>query len=899
MGSGSLNFTYFHPIVSYSSSGQVGGYAQFTGGLVGQGTAIVPASTANTNSISIELLIRPGSDFAKKRQELLFTIGSVYASMSAESINFKTPSDLFSVPLDGIGPKRIGYYLDRQWHHLVFQFNASSGLKEIYVDGTLASGFSKTASPLTQLFAAQTEITLNSNTDYDMYHGDLDELAVYLAPLPATLIQLHHQNRIAGTPYSFIDNPSLPLPAALATTGPLDAKEFAPGTVLPTSSTSVAQGVSVSALDQLKKFPTPRFRSGSGLPRNPSHFSWDYLGNAPNNTASVANQIGGQIYTEMADRWNYYLTQRVDFSTVANFSNTNRPEYYLKQVTQSRPDLPFWGITLRVQNTPAQLRQDLPDACYIRNSSGTPLLLLPPATPTQKRIRPFSSSTVASNAGCPDSNFDADANFVIKGFAATLSQIHPSTVFAGFSDNNEFLYPASTASLSGDPAVSADHTAAGSPGLLQFDSNHFGRLDARFRDLIKASSPRLTNALFQSYQVDTDQGYYWEWTNFRQSFTPWQGHLLATPDFYPRFPNNWRNGYAAWHGLSWMMKARRYQIDHGDSLYSPYSAAGWDADEGKNIRPAQWLGLQKIIYGLGAPYTFPGFYIESAPWPKAEAYIHQVSTPIYAQAVFSHAEDLLLNGQLLDGDVPLNSTDSPSARKGYEFWGGDPRLKIIVRKDPNAARYLIIGTLQPLSSMIGNAELSKSAQITLAGQILQFEVRRQGSIYVFDNRNSSSPIFYQLDSWHEANHPSYWSQNTTIEAELAESGLTSANPELKTELASGNSLGNFMGSKTYVSFPSTQTTFGTGLRYSYRPTDASARTLYILARSKVTGGTGKLGVSVDQGTAVNTSTVSSTSWAWYPVSIPSANSAVLHSIRLLPSNAQVEIDQLVISDVAP
>lgn len=895
IGQGSLNFSYYGSPATPSSGGQVGGYVNFKGGLV-QGPASIPASTGATNAIAVEFLMKPGAEFNQKRGDRVFAAGGVEVVFSAEFIRFTTPGDSFSVPLNGVGPRSLGYFLDGRWHHFVFQYNGASGAKEIWVDGTLPGGFSKTAPLTATLFAAPVPLALGSTTDYDMFRGGLDEFAVYQAMLPGSFIQQHELERIAGKAYTFLHNSSVLVPTPPTVTALIDGMEFAPGTTFPTSATAPAQGVSVSALDQLRKFPSPRLRTGTALPRNPSYFDWSYLGNLQYNVASLANQIGGQIYTEMADRWNYYLTQRTDFSTVANFSNVNRPEYHLRQATLARPDLPFWAITLRVQNTSAQTRQDLPDACYLRDQSGVPVLFS-----SKKRIRPFSSSATALSAGCPDSNYDQDANFVISGFNATLSSsgIHQQTVFSGFSDNNEFLYPKSETVLSADPAVRADYSVSGFSKYVLYDSNHFGRLDSRFRDLIRSSNPRLQNATYQSYQVDTDQGYYWEWSSFRQSFTPYLGHPLATPDFYPRYPSYWRDGASAWHGFSWMERARRYEIDKGDPLYSPYTAAGWDADEGLNIRPAQWLGLQKLIHALGAPYTLPGYYIEKAPWPKAEAYIHQVAMPVYAQAAFSRVEDLLLNGQLVDGDVSLVPTDPASSRKGYGFWAGDPRMKILIRKSNSSEVYLITGTIQPNSSMIGNAEISKTAQITLNGESLRFEVRRQGSMYVYDRRNPANRIFYQVDAWHESTHPWFWSQNASVEAELPDTGLSATAPELKTEQAPGAQAGDFSGARTYVSFPSGQTAFGAGLQYSYRPVDSVSRTVHVLARARSGTAGGTLAFSVDGGVPMVSPQISSAGWIWTPVFLPSLNAPANHLMKVVPSNANVEIDRFQISDQAP
>ena len=882
------------------SGGPVGGYLESAGGFI-NGPAKMPATVST--QIAVEFLMKAGPEFTKLRLARTFIIGTVNIGFDEENIFFQTKDDFFTVSMSGIDRRSMSYYLDGNFHHYVFQYDRVSGKKEIWVDGALADGFSKTFTSATDLYSPNEPIWQGSTTNYDQFKGSLDEVAIYDRTLPGNFIYQHRLNMLAGSAYQFVQNTALTLPAAPSVVGNMDPYDFAPGTTLPTSNTNIGGGINISALDQLKNFPRPRMRIGSTLPRNVSYFDWKFLGNYFYNSNSDAFRIGGDIYTEMALDWNYYLTGRLDNSTVAQFQNSQSQEYWFRQVTLAHPELPFWALTLRVQNDPAQKRTDLADACYIKNAAKKPLISVPTYNGfnySQKIIRPFSTAAAAAAAGCPDSLFDHDADVVKAGFAAALgsSGLSPSTVIGGFSDNNEFLYPISQPVLAGDPDIVSDYNTSGFTNYLDYNTNHFGRLDSRFRDLVKSSHPRLSNTAFQSYQMDARNGYYWEWTNFRQSFTQYKSHYLATNDFYPRWPYNWRYGWGPWHGWKWMEQMRRYQIDNGDPMYSPFTAAGYDVDEGRNIGAAQWLGLYKIVVGLGAPYTFPGYYVEGPLWPKAEAYIHQVAIPTYAQAILSRYEDLLFNGQLVDGDVPLKNTDPTTTRKGYEFWAGDPRIKVIVRKKTNANLYMIFSTFQPMSRMVGNTELAKNATITLAGQTLTFEARRQGSVYIYDNRNTAAPLFYQLDGWHEATHPSYWNQNATIEAELADSGITESAPELMTEVSAGQPAGNYTTARTYISYPATQTTFTT-LQYAYKPTDTLARTVYILARSKTSGGSATIQASADSGAAVSTAAINSTTWAWYPVNVSGLNTVANHVLKLLPNSANIQIDKIMISKTVP
>ena len=849
---------------SFSPGGPVGGYA-----LLGEQPVIplyarVPPSTPGDNSVAIEFLFRPGRDFGKRALERMVSVGPVFAAFTAGTIEFGTPGDLLSIPLDGIGPKSLSHYLDEKWHHLVFQFNASTGLKEIRVDGALPEGFSRTVPPNAQLFTTPAGISLGSDLFHERFHGGIDELAVYHSFLSPSLIRLHQLARMAGRPYPMTEDPDLPEPPPTDTSGDYSPAEFAPGTA------PGARSHAVPALEQLKRFPSPRYRTAHGLPRNPVYYSWESLGNG-------SSAAGGQLALELADRWNDHLTLQIDTATPARFADPERPEFHLKQITGQRPDLSFWAMIARAEPR-ARQKPDLPEACELREGASFGARA---GVKSIKRLRPFASSASAQAAGCPDSTFDADATGVIKSLGTVLSAISPNTPIAGFSEPGEAFHPTPEALLQADPVVARDFAASGAGDWITFETRHQGRLDARFRDTVKASSVRLANSLFQSHAFEADSGEEREWPHYRQSFTPWKGQILPTPDFALR---------SRGRGISRLLKARREEIERGDVLYSPRTLAAPDSNELLNPRPAQNLGLQKILYGLGAPYTFPWLQ-EGSARPRAEAFIHEPAMVSYAQGVFSHAEELLVSGRLLEGDVPMSPDDPETAKPGYLFWGGDPRFLIVVRKDPAMARYLIAATFQPLSSVAGNAENSKTAQIVLEGQPLRFEVRRQGSVYVYDLRDPAAPVFYALDSWHEATHPYYWSSNPEIEAELAENGFPADGLALKT----GTVAGSFVGSRTWVVFPALPAPSGSVLRFHWRPTDTATRAVSIYARNPVPGGTGRISVSLDRGPGHKTPVISSDQWAWYPVPAAMIQTASGHSIELTAAGGAVEVDKIRLS----
>ena len=95
---------------------------------------------------------------------------------------------------------------------------------------------------------------------------------------------------------------------------------------------------------------------------------------------------------------------------------------------------------------------------------------------------------------------------------------------------------------------------------------------------------------------------------------------------------------------------------------------------------------------------------------------------------------------------------------------------------------------------------------------LEVEARRQGSTYVLDDSSTSesaggipaarSPRLVQLDGFHEATHPYYWSPHTVLEAEMFSGFLRGGelDPAVGTErqgLATGNQYA-FLGFTSFV-----------------------------------------------------------------------------------------------------
>jgi hypothetical protein len=262
----------------------------------------------------------------------------------------------------------------------------------------------------------------------------------------------------------------------------------------------------------------------------------------------------------------------------------------------------------------------------------------------------------------------------------------------------------------------------------------------------------LANCLYTEYAIDGQNKYRHDYKTMRVVNSQINNQYYATPDFYPRYPNNWKKWQGPWHGLKWLELSRKTEIDLGDNLFSPFVAAGWDSIETNNIRPAQWLGLLKILSVMGAEYYYSGFFNTGKSVAKPENYIWQAVMPVYAQAVVSYYEDILRNGSL----VNLN-------HRFIQYPEDD--VPVVIRKSNTKKIWIIACTWQTGTNYNKNIGIDKVVKINLGHLTIKLKARRQGSVYLY-SEEGDHPIFYQIDAWHEYKHPSFWNKNIVIESEL-------------------------------------------------------------------------------------------------------------------------------------
>lgn len=814
----------------------------------------------------------------------------LFLLMSAKELRFETwvkPAsgeavpDRLSIPLNGAGPFSLGYYTDGNWHHMVFKYHAGNGTKEIWVDGEMPEGFSSqvaTKGVICRNAVCYKQIYFSDRGDAakQYFVGDLDEVAIYNQFIPATLHRKHFDECRSGKPYSFQNDRNIPIPKQKDRVTSIDIREYAPG----------HPEVAISAIAQLQSFPMPRFLPGNGLRRNFNWMGMTYFaeGNFPgvSQAQSCANSVA--IQEELGTNWNYMLVLQntLGASREANLSNPIAYEAAWIKLANEHPEIPFSITTIWPQVRLTDGGEKEPDAFIRRKTLPSAYYLRDAKENVLDRSGNFNSKNPQISPAAPEDLWVKDGLVQRKYLMSILGKLTRPIDF--INENGEVPpLPVEVSVLEKSPSVIAHKNASGIADWSQYQA----RQKTRFRKAYSSqflSLPQLKNTTFSWYGVDAGPQNLdrFEWTEARKIGSLINGQYYSTPDFYPRWPRNWEKWAGPWRGWDWIRICRETEIAAGDRLFSPFVGAGWEKNPEENIRPSQWLGLLKNLGVVGAEFFYTGFFNE-AQWPNLahpRNYAWQAVTPVYAQAITSRYEDILRQGNVLKDENGV-----PAIR----YWAGDPRILVTVRKHDTKPVYVIAGNINPISNLKDNVEDSQTAVIKLDGTLLKFEVRRQGSVYIYDKTVTGNPVFYQLDAWHEAGHPSWWSKNFLFDAEVFDKGK---NVTIHTE-TTHSTPGDFSDFTSYWA-----TASGKGCaEYVFVPRSKAQEnlSLHIRARSADGKATG-VKVFLDGKSVGEISCIQSRDWQWTETcggqKLLLTNLAPgPHTLELWAINASLQLDQ--------
>ncbi len=645
----------------------------------------------------------------------------------------------------------------------------------------------------------------------------------------------------------------------------------------------------LNAQQQLLSYPLPRFQPGHTMNRNFIWFGIEYFSGQQQPGVSNQQMIANAKLnvTEFYKNWNYYFLVNSNigsYSSPANYADTNNVlSAALTAIAKRNPTYKTSAISFWPQIGGNISKSNLTDNHYIRNNSGQ-YLGTNGSVGTSKIWSPVA----------PAASIIADGQKQ-KGYLQNLVSAlgRPLTIL---NENGEAipLVSKNGVALTTDPAINADYVSSGL-SVNDYRGNKYAYQTKLYRDQFMSASP---GTIFTHYALDGQTDYRPVWNQAKTINTQINGKYYPTGDFYPRWPNNWKAWSGAWHGLGWFADCKYYELQNGDDLMSPFISAGWNIDETVNVRPSQYLAMLKILSNWGSEFFYAGYFSLAAPYPDSKNWGWQTVMPVYAQAVTSRYESILKNSTLLTGDVPryfLSSTTLQPNNPKYLYYTGNTNQLVSVRKLNGSEKYVITAAQMVDANTINNAPMSTFGKFKLGNDSLNIEFRRQGSVYIYDATVPSAKVFYQLDSWHQYEHPERWSKDFQFEAEVFDNNNTLA--KIKTEVPSGTAPGDYKSFTSYISFTATPA----AVEYNFTPRTSQNYYLWVRARSKNTTG-GAISVNVAGQSSKSIGCITSTTWAWYSLDACSGQAIAYtnlsnqeHALSLLATNSNIEIDKIILS----
>lgn len=636
-----------------------------------------------------------------------------------------------------------------------------------------------------------------------------------------------------------------------------------------------------NALEQLSHFPLPRFKPEHHLLPN---FLWmdpNFIGN--NGLKKISRQEALKnsiaIEYELASHWNYYL--QVSPNTSTDNNSYGKPGTFQNawiNLANEHPELPtsvisFW-IGMRGNHV---MSRKLGDNCYLRDAQNNFITDIMDNNGVHRSGKLFSPG-IPLDTIAPDGV--TQRHYLEKLFQYLKRPLNC------INEEDEIFTVYDSSTLKRDPALVADKMKMKINDWDIYQAEKRKHIEITYRDSFM-SLPQMKNAIYSVYAIDGHSHYRNNYNVMRKINTPINGKYYSTPDFYPRYPWNWKKWSGPWHGLSWIFESRPHELAVGDSLYSPFVAPGWDNDPTKNICPSQWLGLLKLLAMTGAEFFYTGFFNERQPFPNSETYIWQAVVPVYAQAITTRYENIFRYGEIFN---------SPA----FQIPTGDDRIVVIAKKMKDKKLFAITGTIQNSSNKKDDAPKKAIAKIELDGMRLQFEVRRQGSVYIYDANDATHPIFYQMDGWHEASHPSRWTKDFNFEAELYDNDAK--NIFIATETSAKQERGDYSNFTSYIYFSGNEKNLP-AVKYFFTPRDSSTSYSFeLFARTKEA----KTGIRILLDGKEISAGKNIISKDWKKYEYDSQNSKIIlknldnkqHEITFIPLNNQIEIDKFSLKQIS-
>jgi hypothetical protein len=851
---------------------------------------------ARNKNLTVEIAIKFDPDSMDKF-EMGFSAGQFTISPGLISVTTPDTSERkIQFVLDDARMRGMNEYIyDGSWHHFAFRFSGDSlsegGTLAVFIDGKKSWQRKTKTNALNggNRFSIDFASAAHSSKNY------IDELAIFTEALPDAQVIKHSADFFSGKhyTYSFIDSDEKIALIKSFRQIPLayDTLAFAPG----------FPEYTVSQNDQLNSFPLPRYKKGTTLHRNFPWFDLMYTAYDYSQTQALPDAkfkypgMKGESHAEdalemnleMYRHWNYYFNIPSPTFNVGDIGNTKTISGKQVAYANLHPEIQISTYTFWTGLRPDRAGFDSQKP-YIRSDAN---------------IDPCKGDGTFPNIQKDGITQRENLKKLVRYLPARDSLKKIDFIC----ENGEVFGESHTPNAEG-------YRGSKFISCIQQDSATARRDRAKWQyDVFHAYSsqfigsnefPALKKTDFAFYQVAGFMpAYYSEFQQMRKINANIRGDYYSTPDFYP--------GHAGWkmwethgpyHGLDVIQEGRKAEIKSGDAYFSPFICAGWFQDTA-NFRPAEWLSATKALAMMGAEFYYPSYFNLTDPGKKKpmdpRGYIYQVAVPSYAQAITSRYEDIFLHS------------------KNFNYHRNYNRITIYREDTLTPGRYAIHASIYAASSYSDALPDSISNHVKIDGDILKINFVPQGATYIYDKSDPKNIVFYQLDGWHEKDHPYYWSKDFLLEAELYEEPPQTDRPFAKIELHTGrpaNALaGDYTNYTTWISMSKSNTNaMAYDTRYYFEPRADADSIYYIWIRARTSSSspeaTSGVITRIDNLKTFPVNGIEKGKFQWYCVGIHediparvAISSGKEHFIKLELLDAYVEVDKILLShsDVKP
>lgn len=162
--------------------------------------------------------------------------------------------------------------------------------------------------------------------------------------------------------------------------------------------------------------------------------------------------------------------------------------------------------------------------------------------------------------------------------------------------------------------------------------------------------------------------------------------------YYNRYDNT------GWVGKKDMLTNALYAhalcLEYGQKLGYHWLCAGWEKDKFSDRQ--RYMGFLKSLYNTGTVgavagyFSFPNGGFGADLGDEVPSWLWQMMDLGQVQALYSHVDDFLREGELLAGpDRHRYATSTKSTLSAYEFPTNDPTARVLVRKHSKRNQWLV------------------------------------------------------------------------------------------------------------------------------------------------------------------------------------------------------------------